>query len=738
MDAGNSSVHGPLQPATPKKKPNRRSRCTSPHCPCENFQSDHDLTSAIDSDARTAALLDWLSGSQSPRGSSPLHHDATAHANNPCTNRLHASIVILNAIRDACRSHLESSSSAPSPHPVATGGNKPIHNSSNDADPLKPQAAYDDSFPALSSAASTVTPTILFGRRKKGPQIDNGGGGACESHSSDNQLNLHAIPSKVPQASVNRHQASGTNHSRLVKKKIKPVTVSISSMNTTSSTTSAWGIALDRPTLNANLQGKESVPSPHVSRVISSVDSKDSDSKGKLQRDPHEKPTSAMAKSECTEEQNNNTATTNTHEFQVDTKTADEQLIRLVDIYATILRNQLAPFLLLELHLLLRLLCMSDSIVPRIHSIDHDKSTRPFAMAFQSVTSCRNFASRTMSAIEPIILNLGHDALKMLDSLHHILQTECPCLASKLKDILKVGKSTLLFECGEKALGTTANTPHLTIPFDHARDSRHNYRSADRNRLFQEREELRDAFLSQLRAFQDVRGRLLEEEVSSKILRGIEVESRKMVQCLSAGNVGWFVNFFCDLLLQIGLVPIGETDSDVLRQVADQKRLQQLHNRFTSRGGQTNKRRSSRKLTVDQKRSSSGYVKSLPQQSFRGHQEFFHLFLSVSDSYKFNIHLKRRLAELVTEMTAVNDTKGLCQHIEKTRMLAKFLGLVVLSPYWSITNLDSSTDTTDMGSVSSIELPPVDIKGHIESAWKEYRLVIVIPWVVEFLKMMTW
>lgn len=86
----------------------------------------------------------------------------------------------------------------------------------------------------------------------------------------------------------------------------------------------------------------------------------------------------------------------------------------------------------------------------------------------------------------------------------------------------------------------------------------------------------------------------------------------------------------------------------------------------------------------------------------------------------------------------MNVTKGLCQHIEKTKMLAKFLGLIVLSPYWSISDLDSSADTTETGSVSCIELPPIDIKGHIESAWKEHRLVIVIPWVVEFLKMMTW
>ena len=62
--------------------------------------------------------------------------------------------------------------------------------------------------------------------------------------------------------------------------------------------------------------------------------------------------------------------------------------------------------------------------------------------------------------------------------------------------------------------------------------------------------------------------------MSSKIINNIKVESRKMLQSLSPPNVVWFVSFFCDLLLQIGLVPIGETDRDVLKQVSDQKRLQ--------------------------------------------------------------------------------------------------------------------------------------------------------------------
>lgn len=159
--------------------------------------------------------------------------------------------------------------------------------------------------------------------------------------------------------------------------------------------------------------------------------------------------------------------------------------------------------------------------------------------------------------------------------------------------------------------------------------------------------------------------------------------------------------------------------------------------RFTSRGGQTNKRSSSRKLTIDQKRPSSSDT-SLPKQYFRGHQEFFAIFLNAADSYKFNTHLKRRLAQLVTEMTAVNETKGLCNHLAKTRMLAKFLGLLVFSPDWTFSGSDSASDTAKLVRTGGTEIPPIDLKRQVEMAWKDYRLAIVIPWVVEFLKMMTW
>ena len=102
------------------------------------------------------------------------------------------------------------------------------------------------------------------------------------------------------------------------------------------------------------------------------------------------------------------------------------------------------------------------------------------------------------------------------------------------------------------------------------------------------------------------------------------------------------------------------------------------------------------------------------------------------------MHLKTRLAQIITQMSATNETKGLCEHIAKTQMLAKFLGLLVFSPNWDLLSHGKNV-SADLGSGNiDINLPPVNIKEFVEEAWKRYRLALVIPWVVQFLGMMEW
>ena len=546
-------------PTTPQSKP-RRSRCIN--CPCQGvFHSNESITSAIKNEANTSTLIDWLSGQQ---------HLSDA-PNNNCSNRLHASILILNAIRDACRIYIEVS---------VAGNNEKTPKPNELAKKKSQQTIWEDSFPALSSAASTVTPTILFGRKKEPENSNKGRGDILERHKHSKETNIDdSIGSVQKQKSVNKSK---------IKKKIQPITISPQNINvdlawknlSVSNLASAWGKSADEvnavsfPSQQTNGSHKKVPNGIDKSTTLSRTKEKDDsyllpDSESSSKADQSDKKldkNSSLLDMKQLSNGNNSAKNPNQTSREHD---PERELVRLSSIYSAILKNQLAPYLLLELHLLVRLVSISGDIVPNVN----EKVDLPFGAVLHSPKSCREFGVMTILAVESIILNLGHDVLKMLASLTS-LRKHCPTLTSKIEHIIETNKSILIFDSGQKPLGNNANTPHLTLPFDHARDSRHNFKTVDLNRLYKEREELRDKFLLQLRAFQDVKGRLMEEDISSKIIRNIEDESRKMLQYLAMGNLGWFVNFFIDLLLQIGLLPIGETDIDVLKQVSDQQRLQ--------------------------------------------------------------------------------------------------------------------------------------------------------------------
>ena len=152
---------------TPKKKSSNRARCVD--CPCKQFQSDETITTVVDSDARVEALIGWLSGDPA-KNDDGRRSETGVGAKIICPNRLQASIVILNAIRDACRPYLESSTS-PSTSTITTSSTPPRKDAEKEPTPPSLNGvSYEDSFPSLSSVSSTAPPTILVGRKKnKGP-----------------------------------------------------------------------------------------------------------------------------------------------------------------------------------------------------------------------------------------------------------------------------------------------------------------------------------------------------------------------------------------------------------------------------------------------------------------------------------------------------------------------------------------------------------------------------------------
>ncbi|KAL7554421.1 hypothetical protein ACHAWF_018399 [Thalassiosira exigua] len=754
---------------TPEKKSSRR--CRRPDCPCRTFHSDESVASAVDSDERTEALISWLLGHSAPGidGGPPSGPDGPLPTRGDrCPNRLRASVTILNAIRDACRPYLESSApnqvaSSSSPPPSSRAEAAQAHGPTQTAfSPRRPvnthahvqstftekASTYEDSFPSLSSAPPTAPPTILVGRKKSKGQWKNNQPFSSQNHPAAHYVLVGRKKNKGPSNNKQQPPIHGTScHNRkngnvassdndrpttskhcnalMPRKKTQAVTVSInvSSPSRVRGESPQTKIASSSCQLGGNIS---SLPSQDASEMMG-LKSVATSQPNRGVMEPPELHPSKIIDSSLVKARSTSADAFNASNGATIDPSANLKLKRLVRMYSTILRTHLAPFLLLELHLLVRLMSLPDE------RITNTVDTQQFSSIFRSNQSCREFAAGTLNAVKTAVLNLGHETVKMFLALPAI-ERQCPRLFAELRAVVDAGNAALLFEAGQKALGSNANTPHLTLPFDRERDSRHNYRSAESNRLFREREELRDSFLYQLRAFQDVRGKLMDRQQAEGHIDSIKRRSRGMMENLSPGNTLWFVDFFCDLLLQVGLVPIGETDSEVLERIGDKKRLQKLHMRFTSRTGQANK--SSRKLVIEHKGTSSNANMS-EESNFPGHQEFFSIFLLACDSYKFNVHLKRQLARIIMNMTEVNETKGLCHHIAKTQMLAKFLGMLVFCPNWDIDNGNIASNHCSQNIVDA-GASPINVKECIESAWRRRRLVVVVPFVVQFLGMIKW
>jgi hypothetical protein len=248
----------------------------------------------------------------------------------------------------------------------------------------------------------------------------------------------------------------------------------------------------------------------------------------------------------------------------------------------------------MELHLLLRLLSVSDDLPTHNKSgskgefVNGKGKHDSLEVLFRQSVSCREFAKHVFLEIVTILCHLGHAMLQSLVKVPTFIEL-LPQLTTKLQNVLNdmegnsdihKGVMNSLLDGPVSSLGVmpgstmtgNTNTPMLTVPFDQNRDSRHNYRTRQESAIYKNREETRDAFLYQLRAFQNVRGRVLSQ--THRSINDIQAACRDIViRNIFPINMTWFAQLFCDLLLQIGLVPLEETDKEVLSHISDKEKL---------------------------------------------------------------------------------------------------------------------------------------------------------------------
>ena len=401
--------------------------------------------------------------------------------------------------------------------------------------------------------------------------------------------------------------------------------------------------------------------------------------------------------------------------------TKDIALLQLVKVYCILLNGLLVPSSALEFHLLFRLLKIPSTITAR------PTSQEPFSSILSSRDRCIYLADKVLQSQTRRLKGLGPPLWKELSQCADI----APELASQCEEWLHQVKL--------HPVATHKQTPHLTLPFEPQRDSRHNYRTSQEQSLYKNRELSRDAFLYQLRAFLSIRGKVVNAAKVNKAIDRVKQSSRTVLEGVLDGNVAWFCEFFCDLLLQIGLVPLEETDTELLN-IADKDKLQKLHRRFSAKPSSSSAH--SRKVVVDPQRSSSNSPKEEAQLLFPGHQEFFYIFLISADSYVFGLHLRNHLVTRMDRISSDVTRDRMEKCLLELRMLARFLGVLFLSPNWRangvVCTASSTNPTPAMDGFHQMKSAGLDVLLCVERAASERNLVLVVPWVAELLRMTIW
>ena len=144
-------------------------------------------------------------------------------------------------------------------------------------------------------------------------------------------------------------------------------------------------------------------------------------------------------------------------------------------------------------------------------------------------------------------------------------------LKAVVEERLRQGQITL--KSPEDITGTHAM---LSLPFEVERDSRHNFKTQSEMAIYRNREQSRDAFLYQLRSFMSVKGKVFQAQDMEIAQKRLQEESRKITNGLLIVNMPWFAQFLCELLLQVGLAPVEETDQELLN-IAGKDKLQVRH-----------------------------------------------------------------------------------------------------------------------------------------------------------------
>lgn len=411
-------------------------------CPCDSFISLSKFLAILDSEDALHSLLNWLNGSTDKQALEE-NRLLSCGKRSRCRFRYGMSFAIINAIRDACHPFLEIGTVS-SPSMVQSG----LSNQS-----------YDDQFPPL----AVLSPKTTTNAHSPGPNVLNQPPKHAQSHS----IGTKERPNQLLGRKKSKNRAKlqlVTAHPNTPSTRRQELTDTIPNEQDTSLTAHSF-IGTTRVA-----RGGENVPNTSCVHATSS------------------KPVTTLPKTPLQPVERSGDPSEKVHVGDIDYSSI-QRIERLVMVYVALFQNLLIPSTTLELHLLIRMLSISET--------QRGKQQRPYNDAneeaintflrpiFINKDSCRQFAIQALSQLQPVLRNLPVQLLRSL-TLCAPFRKHCVALTKDLTAIVEeYDRRGLSGEFPPEAV--TGTHAILTLPFDQERDSRHTYRTQAEIRLYKNR-----------------------------------------------------------------------------------------------------------------------------------------------------------------------------------------------------------------------------------------------------------
>ena len=392
-----------------------------------------------------------------------------------------------------------------------------------------------------------------------------------------------------------------------------------------------------------------------------------------------------------------------------------ELLDTFVKIYSTICSQNMVTNITLELNFLFTVLTYSD------HTFDKEDILPPFS----NLAGCIYFACKTVDSLYLLLMLLDMKTQQLLMENARIIEflgtTFKERMETQLINDASIGRI--------KQNISAVKSPMTGIPFQASSDNRKAFPSDQHFYSFSKR---RDLFYALVRLWEENH---LDPDWNMRSALSQKVGD--IVTIHDGVNILYqFARLFAAQLLEMCQRSAGDQcddNSDISDNVilefkkGNPSKFQNLQNRFT-------------KPTLRHD--------PCPRPSFSLVEEFFKEFILVADSYCFSKYLVHVFISCIDQRNSktfeLSDHQDLnksdlsestlCiikETILELRILAKFLGFIVFLPYRSKSESEANLLDESRGQASE----PIDIKSYIQRSMKEKRLIVTLPWTVDFFSM---